>query len=57
MTGTGRSDGSLAASVGLTDADLVEMYRLVALARARRRADVDPQSGRAHPVRDHRPGP
>jgi 2-oxoisovalerate dehydrogenase E1 component alpha subunit len=34
MTGTGRSDGSLAASVGLTDTDLVEMYRYVALARA-----------------------
>jgi 2-oxoisovalerate dehydrogenase E1 component alpha subunit len=38
MTVTGRSDdaatSSLAASVGLTDADLVAMYRLVALARA-----------------------
>ncbi len=34
MTETGPSDGSLAASVGLTDADLVEMYRYVALARA-----------------------
>ena len=29
-----RSDSSLGAAVGLTDADLVEMYRLVALARA-----------------------
>ena len=38
MTVTGRSDNAatspLAASVGLTDADLVAMYRLVALARA-----------------------
>jgi len=38
MTVTGRSDDAatspLAASVGLTDADLVAMYRLVALARA-----------------------
>ena len=31
---TGPAAGSLAASVGLTDADLVEMYRYVALARA-----------------------
>lgn len=38
MTVTGRSDataaGELAASVGLTDADLVAMYRMVALSRA-----------------------
>ncbi len=34
MTETRPSDGTLAASVGLTDADLVEMYRYVALARA-----------------------
>src|SRR3954466_13941448 len=34
MAVTGRSDSSLGAAVGLTDADLVEMYRLVALARA-----------------------
>ncbi len=34
MTETRSSDGTLAASVGLTDADLVEMYRYVALARA-----------------------
>src|SRR5690349_9099750 len=31
---TSPAAGPLAASVGLTDADLVEMYRLVALARA-----------------------
>src|SRR3990170_4469042 len=31
---SGAGAGSLAASVGLTDADLVEMYRYVALARA-----------------------
>ncbi len=34
MSQTSGSDGSLAASVGLTDADLLEMYRYVALARA-----------------------
>jgi len=34
MTETRSSDGTLAASVGLSDADLVEMYRYVALARA-----------------------
>jgi len=34
MTETRGTDGSLAASVGLSDADLVEMYRNVALARA-----------------------
>ena len=34
MTVSGHSDSTLATSVGLTDADLVEMYRYVALARA-----------------------
>src|SRR3954466_7089328 len=34
MAVTGRSDSSLGAAVGLTDADLIEMYRHVALARA-----------------------
>ena len=34
MTETRGKDGDLAASVGLSDADLVEMYRYVALARA-----------------------
>jgi 2-oxoisovalerate dehydrogenase E1 component alpha subunit len=34
MAVTRRSEASLGASLGLTDADLVEMYRLVALARA-----------------------
>jgi 2-oxoisovalerate dehydrogenase E1 component alpha subunit len=34
MTETSGNGASLAASVGLTDADLVEMYRYVALARA-----------------------
>ncbi len=34
MAVTGRSDSTLGAAFGLTDADLVEMYRLVALARA-----------------------
>ena len=34
MAVTGRSDSSLGAAVGLTDADLIGMYRLVALARA-----------------------
>ena len=34
MAVSGRSDSSLGAAVGLTDADLIEMYRLVALARA-----------------------
>jgi len=34
MTETRSSDGTLAASVGLSDADLVEMYRYLALARA-----------------------
>jgi 2-oxoisovalerate dehydrogenase E1 component alpha subunit len=34
MAVTGRSDSTLATSVGLSDADLIEMYRLVALSRA-----------------------
>ena len=34
MAVTGRNDSTLAAAVGLADADLIEMYRLVALARA-----------------------
>jgi 2-oxoisovalerate dehydrogenase E1 component alpha subunit len=34
MAVTGRSDTQLGASLGLTDADLLEMYRYVALARA-----------------------
>ena len=34
MTRTRGTDGSFVASVGLTDGDLVEMYRYVALARA-----------------------
>ena len=34
MAVSGRSDSTLGAAVGLTDADLIEMYRLVALARA-----------------------
>ncbi len=34
MAVTGRNDSNLGAAVGLSDADLVEMYRLVALARA-----------------------
>src|SRR4249919_3753136 len=34
MAVTGRNDSNLGAAVGLGDADLIEMYRLVALARA-----------------------
>ena len=34
MAVTGRSDSTLGAAVGLADDDLIEMYRLVALARA-----------------------
>ncbi len=34
MTVTSGKDSHLGASVGLSDADLIEMYRLVALARA-----------------------
>jgi 2-oxoisovalerate dehydrogenase E1 component alpha subunit len=34
MTATNGHDSDLATSVGLTNADLVEMYRYVALARA-----------------------
>ena len=34
MAVTGRNDSNLGAAVGLSDADLIEMYRLVALARA-----------------------
>jgi len=34
MAVTGHSDSTLATGVGLSDADLIEMYRLVALARA-----------------------
>jgi 2-oxoisovalerate dehydrogenase E1 component alpha subunit len=34
MAVSGRSDSTLGSAVGLADADLVEMYRLVALARA-----------------------
>ena len=51
------SDGTLAASVGLTDADLVEMYRYVALARALdERMWILNRAG-PDPVRDLRPGP
>ena len=34
MTVTSGNDSHLGASLGLSDADLIEMYRLVALARA-----------------------
>ena len=34
MTVTGQSDSHLGADLGLSDADLIEMYRYVALARA-----------------------
>ena len=56
MAVTGRSDSSLGAAVGLTDADLIEMYRLVALARAvDERMWILNRAGR-DPVRDQRPG-
>ena len=57
MAVTKGSDSKLGAAVGLSDADLVEMYRLRRARPGRRRADVDPQPGRPDPVRHQRPGP
>ena len=61
MTVTDRSGDAatspLAASVGLADADLVAMYRTVALARAvDERMWILNRAG-PHPVRHQRPGP
>ena len=47
----------LGADLGLTDDDLLAMYRHGRPRPGRRRADVDPQPGRADPVRHQRPGP
>ena len=57
MAVTKGSDSHLGASLGLSDADLVEMYRLRRARPRRRRADVDPQPRRPDPVRHQRPGP